>query len=203
MGSRRRTPPPPPRAAAFDRLYAELPTIDCQGLCHDSCGPIGMTPTEHRRTTQAGVSIPHADDPNSGPLPATCPALTLLKRCAVYGQRPTICRLWGLTESMPCTYGCRPEGGLLSDAEGYEFLARAYELDGQHQRAAQLRAPFADPDEAAHHRRVLKAFHRERHHAYDDRERRAVAAGTAVYLVGPGRLDKRQPAHQPERDSPQ
>lgn len=51
-------------------------------------------------------------------------------RCAVYDIRPMICRLWGLSEDMPCPYGCVPEGGLLPVEEGYAFLAEAFDIAG-------------------------------------------------------------------------
>jgi len=41
-----------------------------------------------------------------------------------------ICRLWGLVASMPCPYGCRPEGGLLPDSEGARLLLEAEGIGG-------------------------------------------------------------------------
>jgi hypothetical protein len=43
-----------------------------------------------------------------------CPAL-VDGRCAAYEDRPTICRLWGATESMHCPHGCTPEGALTQE----------------------------------------------------------------------------------------
>jgi Fe-S-cluster containining protein len=56
----------------------------------------------------------------------TCPYLEE-ERCTVYEVRPLICRLWGLVESMPCPWGCKPER-YLTHEEGHELLARAAEI---------------------------------------------------------------------------
>ena len=146
------------RTTALTAIYAKLPTIQCQGLCHDTCGPIQMTPTEHRRIQQRhGVSIPDRTIRDGA---ATCEALTILKRCGVYPDRPLLCRLWGLLTIMPCTYGCKPDR-YLSATEGYELLAQAYQIDGDHQRAAQFRAiapPTLNPTQTAQLTTALRAF---------------------------------------------
>jgi len=100
----------------LDRLYAELPRLDCQGRCAESCGPILMTRLEEARIVEQTGVAPGWDDT------LTC---SLLKdeRCSVYQVRPAICRLWGLVESMPCLWGCKPDR-YLTDAEGHAFLAR-------------------------------------------------------------------------------
>lgn len=131
-----RRKPLPDRAAALEALYAELPTIDCKGACWTSCGPIRMTGLEHRRVEEAGVAIPEGTAASG-----LCPALTMLRRCAVYDSRPTICRLFGLTRNLRCSHGCMPSTGrLLTDEEGYDFLARAHEIAGEQAQADQLRA---------------------------------------------------------------
>lgn len=100
----------------LDAIYAEVPALECQGLCHQSCGPLPVDGPERRRVQDRhGVTLG---------LDWTCSALTMLKRCSVYEDRPLICRLWGVVESMPCPWGCRPER-TLTDAEGHALLARA------------------------------------------------------------------------------
>jgi hypothetical protein len=100
----------------LDALYAELPRLECQGKCAESCGPITMSRVEAERIAEVAGSVPTfgAD--------LTC---TMLRdeRCAVYAVRPAICRLWGLVESMPCLWGCKPTR-YLTNAEGYAFLER-------------------------------------------------------------------------------
>lgn len=51
-----------------------------------------------------------------------CPALSAFGRCRAYGARPAICRLYGVTEGLPCEYGCVPER-VMTDAEAREVLA--------------------------------------------------------------------------------
>lgn len=112
----------------LDALYAELPTIDCQGHCWDSCGPIDMSSAEQWRIRRAGVFIPLRSFTRDGP--STCTALTAFRQCSVYDVRPLICRIWGLTKRLPCAYGCRPSRWL-TEPEAYELLARAYDISGQ------------------------------------------------------------------------
>lgn len=107
----------------LDALYATLPRLDCQGFCSESCGPIGMSVRERTRILER--SGPVKSD-SSG----TCSMLAE-RRCTVYEIRPMVCRLWGLVRSMPCPYGCRPEGGLLSDEDGKRLLAAADRLGGK------------------------------------------------------------------------
>lgn len=101
----------------LDSLYAEMPTLDCQGKCAESCGPIVMSRVEWERIIEKVGAEPH------GGADLTCPLLTD-ERCTVYSIRPTICRLWGLVESMPCPWGCKPSR-VLTDVEGFAFLERA------------------------------------------------------------------------------
>ena len=101
----------------LDRLYAELPALECQGKCAESCGPIVMSRVEWQRICEAVDG-----EPRGGP-DLTCPLL-IADRCSVYDIRPMICRLWGMVEAMPCEWGCKPMR-LLSDVEGFAFLERA------------------------------------------------------------------------------
>lgn len=117
----------------FDDLYAELPSIDCQGMCWDSCGPIDMTGAERVRIRrETGVDIPAGSFLRHGP--SACPALGMLHTCTVYDVRPLICRIWGLTRRLRCNYGCRPDR-VLTEPEAYEFIARAHEIAGEHESA--------------------------------------------------------------------
>ncbi|TMD08275.1 MAG: hypothetical protein E6J01_03825 [Chloroflexi bacterium] len=55
-----------------------------------------------------------------------CPLLTPSGTCSVYDIRPMICRVWGLTKSMACPFGCVPERWLTED-EAHALLAKAEE----------------------------------------------------------------------------
>jgi hypothetical protein len=57
-----------------------------------------------------------------------CPAL-VDGGCAVYAERPTICRLWGATASMPCPHGCTPPGALTQE-ESHELLRLSARVGG-------------------------------------------------------------------------
>jgi len=125
----RRRPDP---AAAIAAVHDQVPAIACRGLCHDSCGPIRMTRSEHDT-----IRVRHGIDiPTTGI--ATCPALTILNRCAVHEDRPTVCRLWGVVDPMRCPHGCEPDR-VLTAGEGYELLAQAAHADGDRAEARQFR----------------------------------------------------------------
>jgi uncharacterized protein len=111
------------RVAALEALYAELPSLECQGLCGDCCHFIGMTRLEQGRIRRAGGPVIQIVD-------TPCPALDFMGRCSVYAQRPIICRLWGVVADMPCHYGCTPER-YLTPEEGREFLARVQAIAGE------------------------------------------------------------------------
>jgi Fe-S-cluster containining protein len=129
-------------ASDLDALYAELPRIDCVGLCRDTCGPIDMSRAERQRIARAGVDIP------AGSLITyDCPALTMLGQCSVYKIRPLICRIWGLTKRLHCNYGCRPSRWL-TEPEAYTLIARAYDISGQRDKARQARLAAAPEHQA-------------------------------------------------------
>lgn len=109
--------------AQLEAIYTELPAIACKGLCHDCCGPIGMTEVERQRMQVATGSNPTVD------ADLRCSVLDADSRCGAYDARPLICRLWGIEESMPCPFGCVPERWL-TQAEGHEFLRRAAAISG-------------------------------------------------------------------------
>jgi Fe-S-cluster containining protein len=103
---------------ALGVLYAELPTIDCQRQCFDSCGPIWMSRVEWQRIVKRV-----GREPRGGP-DLVCPMLRD-RACTVYSIRPLICRLWGVCEGLECPWGCQPEPRYLSKAEAYDFVFRA------------------------------------------------------------------------------
>lgn len=124
---------------ALRELYDSLPTLNCQGHCWQCCGAIDASPVERAHIAELGVEIPvfteewaraWANDE-----PAYCPAFSLgagglgKPGCTVYERRPMICRLWGVSDSMPCPYGCEPERRL-SDRESFELLFKAMRAGG-------------------------------------------------------------------------
>lgn len=122
---------PAPAARSLGDVYRQIPVVECRGHCVESCGPISMTVDEAARLRGRGVDIPPLLDAVAAIDRGEdyyCPALED-GRCRVYEDRPTICRLWGATESMRCPHGCTPEGAL-SQAESHRLLRLAAELGG-------------------------------------------------------------------------
>jgi hypothetical protein len=115
------------REAKLDAMYAELPALECKGLCADSCRTIDLSTVERDRIRQAGG--PEIPPLLTTPDDSKCPALEE-GRCTVHPVRPMICRLWGIGEQMKCQYGCKPEGGWISAADTQRFLMRSYLVGG-------------------------------------------------------------------------
>lgn len=120
---------PLPVLRAVEAVYARVPSANCKGLCHETCGPIPMTRFEHDRiTARVGYRPPPmlATGEGDGDDALRCTLLTPDNRCSVYDVRPLVCRLWGADEGMPCPWGCEPAGGRLSDVAAGELVV---ELD--------------------------------------------------------------------------
>ena len=116
-------------AAKLDALYAELPKLDCKGLCVDSCIPVDVAPGERKQIQRdTGVELPSRETQ----LAQGCSACVALKegRCTVYEVRPLICRLWGIDEGMKCPHGCEPEGGWLTKVEAHRLGIRTFMAAG-------------------------------------------------------------------------
>lgn len=111
-------------AAALDRLYADLPDVPCTGQCFNSCSYIGMSEAEHQRIKRDGGFEIHMHQ-------SPCPALDFAGRCSIHPLRPLICRLYGATEKLRCSYGCEPSRWL-TDAEVGVLVKRAEALAGPH-----------------------------------------------------------------------
>jgi len=110
------------RMALFDKLYKQLPKINCKGLCSESCGPIAASEFEVKRLEIAANHPLSVDDE------LTCSMLKD-KRCSVYEHRPMVCRLFGLVKKMICEHGCVPERRL-TDPEVDRFMSKAAQLGG-------------------------------------------------------------------------
>ncbi len=81
------------------QIYAKVPTIACKGLCAASCGPIQMSKLEYKRLGEPPAAM-------------TC-TLLVEGRCSRYGDRPLICRLFGVAHGMECRWGCEIDGELI------------------------------------------------------------------------------------------
>jgi len=136
--------------ARLEALYARVPHLDCKGLCHTSCGIIDCSTRERERLAEAGVTLPTLAEYKARDRAGetiTCPALTAFGACSGYQKRPLVCRLWGAVESLPCVYGCQPEGGPLSDAEAFELIGESLADDRAGMSGAALRKAVEDKQE--------------------------------------------------------
>lgn len=97
----------------LERIYDQIPEVECKGLCTAFCGAIFMTELEHDRIVErTGRPLGKVD------ARLTCPLLSIEGRCTVYDIRPFICRLWGAEEKLRCPHGCQPKEGVLSHEMG-------------------------------------------------------------------------------------
>lgn len=179
----------PARLARLTALYDRVPEIDCKGTCWDGCSRLPLTTLEQRRIrTETGIAIPHTSEiPARGPF--LCPALTMLKLCAVHTLRPLVCRLWGTWDLMPCNYNCMPAGGRLSVIEGYELMAQAEELDGRPSNAAFIRSFYDTEEKAAAFTADRLASVTEQSDDYARLKLEAHSMGrTTFYVRGPGQI---------------
>lgn len=135
-------------------IYAKLPTIECKGLCHESCGPIHATTIELERMQVAAsqlvppTRVPQRMIKNPGPMVRgpgqqtmdhhgvliinaqthVCPMLdTTTHRCKIYEARPLICRTFGVAKGLECPYGCKPTNGRYLSKEEFFDLVQALE----------------------------------------------------------------------------
>lgn len=110
------------------KIWDTIPSARCKGLCQESCGPIFASDIERRILAEHGITIPEYSLEALFTGLAThraCPAL-VDGACSVYEVRPTVCRLWGATDDMPCEFGCSPVFRL-SAASGRRLLNESVE----------------------------------------------------------------------------
>lgn len=108
---------------ALATIYASLPTLTCQRKCQAVCGPINPPPVERMRIlrrTRQSVGTSEVGG-------TVCRLLEADGRCAVYEDRPMICRLVGLTHETACPHGCKPERWL-SDDEAYQAMRAVFQV---------------------------------------------------------------------------
>lgn len=131
--------------AILDDLYAQLPALECKGLCYDSCTAIDASELERERLAERGIELPERTSHArlltliaSGQTPR-CPALGPLNNCTVYDVRPFTCRAFGMVRDrqtdgglthrgpMMCDHGCIPDG-TISFAEYARIIREIEEL---------------------------------------------------------------------------
>lgn len=156
--SRRKRPSRAEAIAALEDLYAQLPALECKGLCFDSCTAVDASQLERERMRERGVELPMALAHHrlqaliaAGRMPR-CPALGPLNTCTVYEVRPFTCRAFGTVRDpadtlaqgpMMCDHGCIPDGTF-----GFGQFARALrEIEELSREVTGVsRRPTAGPD---------------------------------------------------------
>ncbi len=96
------------------QIYADVPEVNCRGLCSLACGPIAYSEGE-----RAAIVAAHGSAPEHLPN-LRCDKL-IAGRCAIYADRPLLCRLFAAVKGMRCPHGCTPKR-LLSDREAHRLL---------------------------------------------------------------------------------
>jgi Fe-S-cluster containining protein len=111
----------------IEALYASIPSVDCKGLCFDSCGPIVPALAEEDLLREKGIRPPHPR------FDLQCSKLTGDRRCSIHPDRPAICRLYGVIKGyedvMACQFGCVPERWL-TQQESDAILERLWAMEG-------------------------------------------------------------------------
>lgn len=124
-------------------LYARIPetTSPCVDGCRQCCGPVPMTRAEWERVKKA---YPHEFEPGhlkdgtrvavneisvaNGRRIQVCPFIQDGPAgCAIYPDRPLMCRLFATTYSMHCQLGCKASP-LLTRAEYLEIMDEYYKI---------------------------------------------------------------------------
>lgn len=115
---------------ALKRLYSQIPTFKCRPGCSDCCGPVVASKQEQEvapflRSWEDTMSLidilktgATAQELVAGPLLAnamsgcnSCPYVVQGGGgCAIYDDRPFLCRLFGASEDpwLTCPHGCGP-----------------------------------------------------------------------------------------------
>lgn len=94
------------------KVYRDIPSIRCKGLCHHQCTVIGYTEVERRMMTAAGGKAPSFDTDRM-----RCNYLTEDNRCSIYNARPFVCRIYGVSKDLVCPHGCKPNNGKYIDED--------------------------------------------------------------------------------------
>lgn len=129
---------PLPRTEPLDEIYAQiLPVVGCRKGCNDCCGAVPMGRIEAER-----VRHPLQPERGHAALPgeaqsaiASTPrsfcggcAYSTPNGCAIYDQRPFICRLFGAVDGEPnlaCPHGAHAERPLTrqqADVLGMKYI---------------------------------------------------------------------------------
>lgn len=118
------------RLRVLREVWAEMPAIDCKGLCWDGCSTVPVFPVElellekHAGRELATTELAYAGGRvvGLGSFGQPCPFL-VLQRCTAREVRPTVCRAFGVVEGLRCPHGCTPTK-LLTDEQQFLLFKR-------------------------------------------------------------------------------
>jgi uncharacterized protein len=111
------------------RLYSRIPTFKCVSGCTDCCGPVPAS-LEERKHAPELLTPPETTGQIVDILQgcSSCPyVIENGGGCAIYDNRPFLCRLFGTVPGLPCPHGAGP-GKMLSLAEERELMHDYYKL---------------------------------------------------------------------------
>ena len=114
----------------LEAIYTQIPTIQCQGKCHENCSVVPMTKLERVNSQNQYKQCPtnSVQAINSQGIPEfICSCLDADGRCSIYNARPLICRLYGVAEGLECPYGCQP-ARRLSKQETWQLVLEVEKL---------------------------------------------------------------------------
>ena len=86
----------------LERVYRQVPKSTCPPGCGKCCGIIFPSLAEIRNIKDwcEGHRVEYRDF--SDIIGLDCPYLTTQKECLIYPVRPFLCRLFGVSENLPC-----------------------------------------------------------------------------------------------------
>lgn len=97
----------------IQKIADRIPAFECIPGCTDCCGPVPFSPSEWEAVTEK-KDMPTTDTAEllmklSQGVSVTCPYAVKEVGCAIYEQRPIMCRIYGTVEDLRCPHGKRPE----------------------------------------------------------------------------------------------
>jgi len=102
------------------QIRARIPTFECRPGCTDCCGVVPWSPWEAARLGDRAALAAAGLEALAERAPERCP-FAQSGRCAVYEERPVMCRLFGVVEDLRCPHGCGPQT-LLTRAQARAIL---------------------------------------------------------------------------------
>ena len=128
------------RLRQLQRVYDQIPDVQCKGLCQAFCGVIAMSALEAERIEErTGQPLKVVDEK------LRCAYLTAEGRCSVYDVRPFICRLWGAEEKLLCPHGCHPSNDRILRTGAARALQDQIDEISEHRYATTYGERYEDP----------------------------------------------------------